>query len=280
MSNIFTYLVRSTLGALPVNIGIGAIVDPVKSQGLNIDNTGAVYAVADGVIDHYNQGLPFEVNGRLVVTEDPKVRVDQSVPFSAAGAMCLGAGGISYVSQGLAYTASGAIAFTGGIFPANLYLNFEFAGASPDAVGSDAGVPDNHIYQFDTCETDVIDNGDGTFDIVTNPLITPSVRRNLVYPLSTNNPALDVGATYRLSYDIIREGSQSVVGTVNSFANMTIVDTSLSAPNLIPTEIFVEILVDSLGYELQVRVGTGNNSNGQNKVTISNPTLFKTANAP
>ena len=159
--------------------------------------------------------------------------------------------------------------------PVNIYVNSEFAGASADAVGSDAGVPNNHIYQFNTCETDVINNGDGTFDLITNPLITPSVRRNLVYPLSTNNPALDVGSSYRLSYEVLREGSQSIVATVNSSANMTIDDTSLSAPNLVPTEIYVDFTVDSLGYALQVRVGTGNNSNGQNKVTISNPKLIE-----
>lgn len=109
MSNIFQPLVRDTAGVIPMNIGVGPLVDPVKNQGLNLDATGAVYAVSGGAIDHYSSALPFDVNGRLVVSAAPKTYVDQTIPFTATGAVATG-GVKSFIGQGIAYDAAGLLA--------------------------------------------------------------------------------------------------------------------------------------------------------------------------
>jgi len=67
VSNIFQPLVRSTGGVVPFNIGTGALGTVVKNQHLNLDESGAVYASIEGVINHYGAGLPFDINGRLVI---------------------------------------------------------------------------------------------------------------------------------------------------------------------------------------------------------------------
>ena len=275
MSNIFTYLVRSTLGALPVNIGVGAIVSPIASQGLNIDATGAVYAVSDGVIDHHHQGLPFDENGRLVVTEDPKVRVDQSVPFSADGFMCLGDGGISYVAQGLAYTALGAIAFTGGSFPVNLYVNPELAGGVDAPEGSNTGAPTAHTWSFATAASQMVDNGDGTFDVITNPASNGGVRRTLTYSVFDNNPDLVVGRTYRLTFEVSNIGSSQLVGGTANISDVTVNSSNNNVPGGTSGQVFVEFTIDATPFSINVRVGTGPTTNTDTRVTISKPTLFE-----
>jgi hypothetical protein len=111
MSNVFQALVRDTGGLIPMNIGVGVITDPVSFQGLNIDSTGAVYAILDGVIDHHASGLPFDVDGRLVVSNAAVSYFDQSIPFTATGAMALG-GGISHYNQSLAYDGTSKLSTT------------------------------------------------------------------------------------------------------------------------------------------------------------------------
>ena len=106
MSNIFTYLSRGT-GALAFNIGSGALGAVVKSQHLNLDDVGGVYAVLDGTITHYGAGLPFDADGRLVVSEGAVARVDQTMPFTASGAVSIETGVAgTRVSQGLFYGAT------------------------------------------------------------------------------------------------------------------------------------------------------------------------------
>lgn len=106
MANVFGFLFRDK-GSLPLNIGVGAIVSPIKSQHLNLDDANAIYSVADGAISYHDQGLPFDVNGRLVVTANAVARVDQGVPFAASGAVCATGDGASYTDQGCVYTAAG-----------------------------------------------------------------------------------------------------------------------------------------------------------------------------
>lgn len=112
MSNIFQPFIRSTGGAIPLIVGVGAIVDPIPSQGLNVDALGNIHVVADGDIIHYHQGLPFDTFGRLCLTTEPLVRYDQSIPFAANNSVSVGSV-IDYVNQGLAYTVAGSIAFVG-----------------------------------------------------------------------------------------------------------------------------------------------------------------------
>ena len=275
MSNIFTYLVRSTLGAIPVDLGSGVTDNPMASQGLNLDSTGAIYAVADGVIDHYHQGLPFDENGRLVVTEDPKVRVDQSIPFSVDGFMCLGDEGISYISQGLAYTALGAIAFTGSSFAVNIYVNPELAGGVDAPEGSNTGAPTSHSWSFSTAASQMVDNGDGTFDVITNPASNGGVRRALTYNVFDNNPDLVVGRTYKITYEVENVGSSQLVGGTAAISNVTINDSNFNVQGGTSGQVFVEFTIDATPFAINVRVGTGPTTGANTRVTISEPKLVE-----
>lgn len=112
MSNIFTYLVRETGGVIPLNLGGGDVPpDARPSQGLRLDANGAVYAQHNGSIDHYHQGLPFNLFGRLVVNITPTSvqRIDQSIPFDTNDRVAIGGDG-SYANQGLAYSIDGFLA--------------------------------------------------------------------------------------------------------------------------------------------------------------------------
>ena len=109
MSNIFQPLTRSSGGVVPLNIGVGVLGTTVKNQHLNLDTSGAVYAVSGGAVNHHGAGLPFDSNGRLIVSASPTARVDQSIPFTAAGAVAIG-GAISYYGQSIAYDVNGALA--------------------------------------------------------------------------------------------------------------------------------------------------------------------------
>lgn len=110
MSNIFVYLVRDTGGVLPLSVGSGPLVDPVRSQGLNLTELGEVYASFDAVT-HHAYGLPFDTNGRLVVSLDPVSYRDQGIPFTVDGFVAAGGeaeGG--YYDQGLLVGAGGLVA--------------------------------------------------------------------------------------------------------------------------------------------------------------------------
>ena len=108
MSNIFQPVVNDTGGALPLVVGAGPLVSPVKNQHLNLDSTGNVYA-SNAAITHYGAGLPFDANGRLVVQIAAVDRVDQLIPFTASNAVAVGAGPIDRYAQGLAFNASNQI---------------------------------------------------------------------------------------------------------------------------------------------------------------------------
>jgi hypothetical protein len=108
MSNIFSYL-NHTDGTIPMNTGVGALVSPVSSQHLNLDATGAVYSVLNGTTSHYGAGLPFDTNGRLVISNNAITRVDQSIPFAANGGVVTSALAVDYVNQGIQYDVNGAL---------------------------------------------------------------------------------------------------------------------------------------------------------------------------
>lgn len=87
MALVFSPLVRLNGGALAVSVGSGAVSSYTTFQGLKVSDSGAVYVCIDGVIDRYANGLPFDVNGRLVLSTGAPVRVQMSVPFTATGAV-------------------------------------------------------------------------------------------------------------------------------------------------------------------------------------------------
>ncbi len=116
MGNIFNYLVRETGGVIPINLDGGGTLplDARRSQGLWLDEDGAVYAQHNGQIDHYHQGLPFNLFGRMIVNVNPlSIRnVDQSIPFDVNGRIAIGGVG-SHFNQGLLYSESGSLANSG-----------------------------------------------------------------------------------------------------------------------------------------------------------------------
>lgn len=117
MSNIFQNLVRDTDGVLALEAGSGPIADPLYSQGLPITSAGAVHCVIDGVIDYHVYGLPFDADGRMVVSADAISYFDQSLPFTVDGALSASdSGGVAGYSQGLAIGAGGAM-FVSGLIP-------------------------------------------------------------------------------------------------------------------------------------------------------------------
>lgn len=115
MSLGFQQIIRQNNGILVLNVGTGAPIDPVPSQGLLVDEDGAIYASNDTSPDHWANGLPFDVNGRLVVEESLPVIFDQGLPFSASGAVAVtentGIGG--HYNQGVRFESNGALAVEG-----------------------------------------------------------------------------------------------------------------------------------------------------------------------
>ena len=89
MALIFAPLARKS-GKVPVSIGTGAIPNGESLQGLNVSEEGYIFAVLDGEINHYFQGLPFDVNGRLVISQNTPARVSASVPFTSTGGVAGG----------------------------------------------------------------------------------------------------------------------------------------------------------------------------------------------
>ena len=83
----FAPIVRLNDGRFALSVGVGAISNSRVFQGLNIDNSGKVFAVLDGTIAYISSGLPFDVNGRLVFSLDAPSKVTMSVPFTSSGAV-------------------------------------------------------------------------------------------------------------------------------------------------------------------------------------------------
>ena len=113
MSIIFHQLIRESGGTLPVSVGSGPIVGGTNSQGLIINTSGEVESVLDGTVDHHSAGLPFDVDGRLVVSANPIAYFSQSIPFTAGGAVAFGGDTTGdYVNQGVAYKDGGGLVST------------------------------------------------------------------------------------------------------------------------------------------------------------------------
>jgi hypothetical protein len=87
MALIFAPLVRLNDGKLPLSVGTGGFTPENYYLGMGVSPTGRVYAVLDGVIAHYSHGLPFDTDGRLVVSQTTPQRYDMSVPFALSGAI-------------------------------------------------------------------------------------------------------------------------------------------------------------------------------------------------
>ncbi|MDB4312057.1 hypothetical protein N9937_01375 [bacterium] len=111
MSNIFGPFCRLQ-GVLPLNIGSGALVDPVEYMGTRCDNRGRIYSMINTQIDHWANGLPFNIHGRLCVATSAVAYWDQGVPFTATRHVCIGNLPKTNWDQGLAFNAAGKIVHT------------------------------------------------------------------------------------------------------------------------------------------------------------------------
>lgn len=117
MSNIFQPLVRETDGAVPLNVGTGPVSGEVYNQHLTLDVNGAVFSSTSGAVNHWGCGLPFDVNGRLLVRVAEPDRFDQDIPFTSDNEVAIG-DTIAYIDQGVGFTLTGRLFTSGGINPA------------------------------------------------------------------------------------------------------------------------------------------------------------------
>ena len=186
MSNIFSYLVRDTGGYVPFNSGTGHISNGIKSQHLWLDTEGAVYAVVDGTIDHWGAGLPFDVNGRLVVSSGAPDYFSQGLAFTADGMLATSSETGTYYSQGLIYAPDGALGATGSVLPGVLWTaNLDgtaygqFLSAwSPTGAGSTLSV--TFFYESDGAAAQILDGDASAFSL------SIDASDNLTYNLLSN----------------------------------------------------------------------------------------------
>ncbi len=87
MSIIFHQITSQNGGVLPLNLGSGAVVGGIPSQGLLVDEDGAVYATLDTPPAAWLAGLPFDANGRLVVEQGAITSYFGGLAFTATGAL-------------------------------------------------------------------------------------------------------------------------------------------------------------------------------------------------
>lgn len=119
MSIIFHQLLEATEGRLPLNVSSGPIVGGIQSQGLIINSSGEIESVLNGTIDHYHASMPFDINGRLCVTDSVASYQDQGIPFASNGSIAvIGTGPGDYFNQGLAYKAGQGLTSVNPINPA------------------------------------------------------------------------------------------------------------------------------------------------------------------
>ena len=112
---MFQHLVRNTGGGIPVLIGTGPPAGAVGSQGFLINPaTGEIHASNGGTPVHYNGGLAFDVDGRLIL-DDALVNFSNSYPVGLNGGPVIVQAAITLYNQGIGYANSGAMASVGAV---------------------------------------------------------------------------------------------------------------------------------------------------------------------
>lgn len=124
-------LSRVNAGVLPlVDDALSGAIPPNATplQGLLIDATGGIYAanVALSPVDHYANGLPFDVNGRLVFSFNAGSKYhSQGLTFVNGALSAVATGGAGeYFDQGLKFGAGGAVVTGTAPPPPNLLYDY------------------------------------------------------------------------------------------------------------------------------------------------------------
>lgn len=157
---------------------------------------------------------------------------------------------------------------SGGVIPANLYTNPALAGGPP---------PTNHAFIFETTDFAMGAIGDGRFAYVSNPSETASVRHVMAYQLEANNPLLDVGKTYRLSYQCLKvnTGTYSAALVLTGTNNLTVLGQSTAAAFNETRTLFIDFRIDDPAYTGIARVGCGTTANNSAHLVYDNPRLVE-----
>ena len=109
MSNIFAPLVRP-FGTLPIVVESGPAVGHEAYMHMLVDDDGLLLCSNDQ-IHHYGAAVPFDINGRVVISASDVARWDQGIPFTASGAVAvLLDPSVAQWDQGLTFLSSGHIA--------------------------------------------------------------------------------------------------------------------------------------------------------------------------
>lgn len=96
------------------NDGVLAVDDGTSapssfSQGFGIVAPALLGVNSSGTITHYNNGFPFDANGRVVVEEGTPTYYSNGLPFTASGALAVSSTGVSHWHNGLPYASDGTI---------------------------------------------------------------------------------------------------------------------------------------------------------------------------
>ncbi len=107
MSQLFQVATRTG----PVVTSTGSLAPDYFDQGLPYDAGGGLAIHSGGAIDHYHQGIPFTVVGRISAALPGTVtRISPGgVPFTVEGFVAFGGAGVDHYSAGIPYTASNQI---------------------------------------------------------------------------------------------------------------------------------------------------------------------------
>ena len=157
----------------------------------------------------------------------------------------------------------------------NIYVNSDFTGGGVDTAPNNHGGP-------------ILDGGgsvnfdySGIFPLMVSDASFGGGRAYVFYNVHTNNPDLEVGETYRVSYNAEKledrvNGQYSAAIAVSNPTNITPVSEQrrvVFGEGL--TEVFYEFTVDDPSFTLQVRFGSGTTSTRSDIITYQNPALRK-----
>ena len=110
MSNIFAPWVRYNNKRVPLVVGTGPIVGGYKNQHLWFTDKFEIQCVRDGVIHHFGDALPFDVDGRLVVSTNDVDYWDQAIPFTSLNMVAIQDAPVDFIDQGVGFTLAGHLA--------------------------------------------------------------------------------------------------------------------------------------------------------------------------